>query len=127
MSTPTHIAEIIQNLPKKAGVYQYYDKNNRLLYIGKAKNLRNRVSSYFRNPSSQTKKVNKLLKNIKGIEITITNTELEALLMEQYLIKEKKPIFNVQFKDDKGYPWIKIEISKEFPAAKSFLGKKNLL
>ena len=47
MSTPTHIAEIIQNLPKKAGVYQYYDKNNRLLYIGKAKNLKNRVSSYF--------------------------------------------------------------------------------
>jgi excinuclease ABC subunit C len=65
------------------------------------------------------------LSNLKSIEITLTNNELEALLMEQYLIKEKKPIFNVQFKDDKGYPWIKIESSKEFPSAKSFLGRKD--
>ena len=124
-SSEKRIKQLLKDLPKGPGVYKFLDESRIPIYIGKAKNLRNRVSSYFRNPSSQTKKVNKLLKNIKGIEITITNTELEALLMEQYLIKEKKPVFNVQFKDDKGYPWIKIEISKEFPAAKSFLGKKD--
>ncbi len=62
---------------------------------------------------------------LKNLEITITNSELEALLLEQYLIKEKKPKFNVQFKDDKGFPWIKIESSKDFPSAKSFMGKIN--
>jgi len=124
-SSEKRIKQLLKDLPIGPGVYKFLNESKIPIYIGKAKNLRNRVSSYFRNPSSQTKKINKLLKNIKGIEITITNTELEALLMEQYLIKEKKPIFNVQFKDDKGYPWIKIEISKEFPAAKSFLGKKD--
>ena len=66
----------------------------------------------------------KLFEIAKYIELSLTNTELESLLHEQFLIKKYKPKFNVQFKDDKGYPWIKVETDKTFPAAKSFLGKE---
>jgi excinuclease ABC subunit C len=117
------IKDFINEIPKSPGVYKFLDKFNSPIYIGKAKLLSNRVASYFRK-SSRTKKVIKLLQQAKFLEFVITNTELESLLHEQYLIKEFKPKFNVQFKDDKGYPWIKIESNKNFPAAKSFLGKK---
>ena len=63
------------------------------------------------------------MEKARCIDISLTNTELESLLHEQFLIKEYKPKFNVQFKDDKGYPWIKIETNKKFPSARSFLGK----
>ena len=124
-SSKVKLKELLKSLPKGPGVYKFLDDSTHPIYIGKAKNLQNRVSSYFRELSNKTNKVTKLVDNIKSLEITITNTELEALLLEQHLIKEKKPKFNVQFKDDKGYPWIKIETSKEFPSAKSFLGKKD--
>ena len=119
------LKDFLSDLPKNPGVYKFLDESKKIIYIGKAKNLRNRISSYFANSSNKTKKLKKLVYLLKSIEITITNSELEALLLEQYLIKEKKPKFNVQFKDDKGFPWIKIESSKEFPSAKSFLGKIN--
>ena len=119
------LKDFLHDLPKNPGVYKFLDESKKIIYIGKAKNLRNRISSYFANSSNKTKKLKKLVYLLKSIEITITNSELEALLFEQYLIKEKKPKFNVQFKDDKGFPWIKIESSKEFPSAKSFLGKIN--
>jgi excinuclease ABC subunit C len=117
------IKEFIKEIPQSPGVYKFLDKSNNPIYIGKAKHLRNRVASYFRE-SSITKKITKLRQQAKFIEFVITNTELESLLYEQFLIKELKPKFNVQFKDDKGYPWIKIESKENFPAAKSFLGKK---
>ena len=119
------LKELLKSLPKNPGVYTFFDESKNPIYIGKAKNLKDRVSSYFRDSPEKTKKSRKLLDVLKGLEITLTSTELEALLMEQYLIKDKKPKFNVQFKDDKGYPWIKIESSKEFPSAKSFLGNKD--
>ena len=122
-SLDTEIREFIKDIPKTPGVYKFLDKTGNPLYIGKAKRLNNRVASYFRK-SSRSKKVENLLAQAHFIEFAITNTELESLLHEQYLIKEMKPKFNVQFKDDKGYPWIKIESKKNFPAAKSFLGKK---
>ena len=121
--TDKEIKKFIQEVPESPGVYKFLDESYEPLYIGKAKNLKNRVASYFRN-SSRTKKIIKLFEEAAFIDFALTNTELESLLHEQFLIKEKKPKFNVQFKDDKGYPWIKIEISKDFPAAKSFLGKK---
>ncbi len=117
------IKDFIKEVPKSPGVYKFLDKYNNPIYIGKAKVLKNRVASYFRQ-SSRTKKIIKLLEQAKFIDFVLTNTELESLLHEQFLIKEFKPKFNVQFKDDKGYPWIKIESKKKFPAAKSFLGKK---
>lgn len=123
---PTHkeaIRDFINEIPKSPGVYKFLDKSKNPIYIGKAKLLSKRVASYFRQ-SSNTKKLTKLRQQAKFLDLVITNTELESLLYEQFLIKEFKPKFNVQFKDDKGYPWIKIESKKNFPAAKSFLGKK---
>ncbi len=117
------IKDFIRQIPKSPGVYKFLDKFRNPIYIGKAKLLNKRVASYFRK-SSRSNKVEKLFEQAKFIEFAITNTELESLLYEQSLIKELKPKFNVQFKDDKGYPWIKIESNKEYPAAKSFLGKK---
>lgn len=113
-------------LPEQPGVYQFLDNKKEPVYIGKAKNLRKRVKSYFSKPSTQSKKAIRLVSESAYIDITITTSELEALLLEQHLIKEKKPKFNVQFKDDKGYPWIKISISNKFPSATSFLGKRDL-
>ena len=117
------VKDFIKEIPQSPGVYKFLDKYSSPIYIGKAKLLRNRVASYFRE-SSRTKKITKLRQQAKFIEFVITNTELESLLHEQFLIKEFKPKYNVQFKDDKGYPWIKIESEKNFPAARSFLGKK---
>jgi len=117
------IKDFIKGIPKSPGVYKFLDKSNNPIYIGKAKLLSNRVASYFRQ-SSASEKIIKLRQQAKYLEFVLTNTELESLLHEQFLIKEFKPKYNVQFKDDKGYPWIKIESKKNFPAAKSFLGKK---
>lgn len=121
--TDKEIKKFIQEVPESPGIYKFLNESYEPLYIGKAKILKNRVASYFRN-SSRTKKIVKLFEEAAFIDFALTNTELESLLYEQFLIKEKKPKFNVQFKDDKGYPWIKIEISKDFPSARSFLGKK---
>ena len=93
----TEIKDFLKEIPKSPGVYKFLDKSGNPLYIGKAKILNKRVSSYFRK-SSRSKKIEKLLEKAKYIEFALTNTELESLLHEQYLIKELKPKFNVQFK-----------------------------
>ena len=122
---PEDIKGLIKTLPHDAGVYKFIGNRNTPIYIGKAKNIKKRVASYFRYNKNKSKKIINLIQEAKFLDLTITNTELEALLLEQHLIKEAKPKFNVQFKDDKGYPWIRIESSKEFPSAISFLGKKE--
>ena len=114
----------VREIPHSPGVYKFLDEFMSPLYIGKAKSLNKRLASYFR-VSSRPEKIEKLLEGAKFIEFSLTNTELESLLHEQYLIKKYKPKFNIQFKDDKGYPWIKVEMDNAFPAAKSFLGKKQ--
>jgi len=118
------IISFLRELPKDAGIYKFIGEKKIPIYIGKAKNIKNRVGSYFQ-LSGRTEKVINLVKDAKFLEITVTSTELEALLLEQFLIKEFKPKYNVQFKDDKGYPWIKLETSSDFPSAKSYLGKKD--
>ena len=118
------IKNFIKEIPRSPGVYKFLDRFKSPIYIGKAKSLNKRLASYFRT-SSRSKKINKLIEAAKFIEFSLTNTELESLLHEQYLIKNYKPKFNVQFKDDKGYPWIKIETHNSYPAARSFLGKKQ--
>ena len=116
------IKQFIKIIPRKPGIYRFLDKSGYPIYIGKAKSLKNRLMSYFR-ISARTKKIKRLFDQAKFIDLSLTNTELEAFLYEQFLIKEYKPKFNVQFKDDKGYPWIKIETKDEFPSARSYLGK----
>jgi excinuclease ABC subunit C len=120
----SHIKEFISNLPDSPGVYKFLDKSNFPLYIGKAKRIKKRLPSYFRT-SSQTKKIKNLIEEANAMEFSLTNTELESLLLEQFLIKEFKPKYNVQFKDDKGYPWIRIDDKNNYPSAKSFLGKNK--
>ena len=118
------IKAFVGEIPNSPGVYRFLNKSMYPLYIGKAKSLKKRIASYFR-VTSRPEKINKLLEAASFIELSLTNTELESLLHEQYLIKNFKPKFNVQFKDDKGYPWIKVETRSAFPSAKSFLGKKQ--
>ena len=112
-------------LPTESGIYRFLDSDKKVIYIGKAKNLRKRVKSYFSKSKAQSRKLMRLRSKSVFLEIIITNTELEALLLEQHSIKELKPKYNVQFKDDKGYPWIKLSTSKEYPAAISFRGAKD--
>ena len=115
----------LKNIPKQPGVYKFLDENKCPIYIGKAKNLFNRVPSYFQENKGISIKTKSLAKLSKYLEFTLTNNELEALLLEQHLIKQNKPKFNVQFKDDKGYPWIKFDLSSRFPSAKPFNGKRK--
>ena len=112
-------------LPTEPGIYRFLDSDKEVIYIGKAKNIRKRVKSYFSKSKTQSRKLKRLASESIFLEMTITTSELEALLLEQHSIKELKPKYNVQFKDDKGYPWIKISTSKEYPEATSFRGTKG--
>lgn len=103
----------IKTLPNKPGVYQYYDKDDKLLYIGKAKNLKKRVSSYF-TKTHDYGKTRVLVKKINSIKHIVVNTETDALLLENNLIKKYQPRYNVMLKDDKTYPWICIK-KERFP------------
>ena len=103
----------LKSLPEVSGVYQYYDKSDRIIYVGKAKNLKKRVSSYF-NKVHEYKKTNVLVKNIVRIEHIVVDTEMDALLLEKNLIKKHQPRYNVLLKDDKTYPWICIK-KEPFP------------
>lgn len=103
----------IKSLPSKPGVYQYYDAGGTILYVGKAKNLKNRVSSYF-NKNLDNGKTILLVKRIADIQYIIVDTEYDALLLENNLIKKYQPKYNIQLKDDKTYPWICIK-KEPFP------------
>ena len=107
MSIPTLELQI-QTLPDSPGVYQYYDKDGKILYVGKAKNLKKRVSSYF-NKIHDTAKTNVLVKKIVTIKHIVVPTESDALLLENNLIKTLQPRYNVLLRDDKSYPWICIK------------------
>jgi excinuclease ABC subunit C len=107
-----HILLIIKGLPNDPGVYQYFDINGDILYVGKAKNLKNRVRSYFN--GSQFGKTKVLVKKIVNIKFIIVETEQDALLLENNLIKKYRPPYNILLKDDKTYPWICIK-NERFP------------
>jgi len=97
----------LKNLPSSPGVYQFLNKNGKVIYVGKAKNLRNRVRSYFQeNPGSA--KTIALVNKIEDLQLVVTDSELEALILENNLIKQYKPRYNVNLKDDKSFPFIKI-------------------
>lgn len=102
-----NLKEIISGLPELPGVYQYYDKNGQLLYVGKAKNLKKRVSSYF-NKEHESLKLTWMVRQIHDIKYIIVETEIDALLLENNLIKSQQPKYNIRLKDDKTYPWIVI-------------------
>lgn len=103
----------LKSLSSEPGVYRYYDKDNQLLYVGKAKNLKNRVMSYFHKPSSNYR-LQIMVRKIHRLETTIVPSEYDALLLENNLIKEHQPFYNILLKDDKSYPWICIK-NEPFP------------
>ena len=107
------IAIQLKTLPPNPGVYQFYDENDTVIYVGKAKNLKKRVSSYF-NKTHDNSRTRLLVKKIVRHEHIIVPTEVDALLLENNLIKKYQPKYNVLLKDDKTYPWICIK-KERFP------------
>ncbi|NLK35072.1 MAG: excinuclease ABC subunit UvrC [Gracilibacteraceae bacterium] len=105
----------LRNLPEKPGVYIMRDEYNEIIYIGKAINLKNRVRQYFQNSKNQNPKVAAMVMRIADFEYIITDSELEALILECNLIKKHRPRYNVMLKDDKQYPYIKITIKEDYP------------
>ena len=120
--TQKEFANIAPTLPHQPGIYKYYDATNTIIYVGKAKDLRKRVSSYF-NKNQNSFKTQELVERIVNIEFTIVNTEQDALLLENSLIKEYRPKYNISLKDDKTYPFIVI---KKEPFPRVFFTRKKI-
>ena len=112
--TPFDSKTFIKRLPSRPGVYRMFDEKEDILYVGKAKNLKNRVSSYFRSNALDSKTM-ALVSRIQNVETTVTGSETEALLLEQSLIKEYKPPYNIVFRDDKSYPYILLTTDDKYP------------
>ena len=121
LDLPENIKSKLAVLPTKPGVYRYFDKDGTLIYVGKAKNLKRRVSSYFN--KEQTGKTRLLVSKIADLEYSIVDSESEALLLENTMIKQYKPRFNIMLKDDKTYPWICV---KNEPFPRVFLTRKKV-
>ena len=109
------LEEKLKNLPTSPGVYLHKDEGGKIIYVGKAKNLRNRVRSYFQSGRGHDRKTRELVKRIFDLEFIVTDTEVEALVLESNLIKQHKPRYNVLLKDDKQYPHLKLTVSEAFP------------
>ena len=120
--TSKDFANIAPNLPHQPGIYKYFDSTNTIIYVGKAKDLRKRVSSYF-NKNQNSFKTQELVERIVNIEFTIVNTEQDALLLENALIKQYRPKYNISLKDDKTYPFIVI---KKEPFPRVFFTRRKI-
>lgn len=110
-----NIEKELQNLPQEPGVYIMHDKDDKIIYVGKAKILKNRVRQYFQNNINHTPKVRAMVSNIKYFEYIVTDSEVEALVLECTLIKKHKPKYNILLKDDKHYPYIKVTMNEQWP------------
>ncbi len=115
---------VIRNLTQRPGVYRMYDDVGTLLYVGKAKNLRKRVASYFGGRAKDAKTM-ALVAHVAGVDVTVTHTETEALILEHTLIKAHKPRFNVLLRDDKSYPWIVYNHKHEYPRLAFYRGRRH--
>ena len=111
---------VLKTIPQSPGVYQFLNKDQKIIYVGKAKNLKKRVSSYFQKNLKSRKTIN-LVKNINSIEHVVVQSESDALLLENSLIKKNQPKYNILLRDDKTYPWICIK-NERFPRV--FLTRK---
>ena len=109
------IQEELKKLPRCPGVYIMHDEADTIIYVGKAVNLHNRVRSYFRKNIGRGPQIDKMVTLINRFEYIVTDSELEALVLENNLIKEHRPKYNTMLKDDKTYPYIKVTMGEEFP------------
>lgn len=123
MSYKPEVLEKLKTLPGAPGIYKYFDENNQILYVGKAKNLKKRVSSYF-TKKHDNRKTSVLVSKIRNIEYTVVDNEMEALLLENNLIKEFQPRYNINLKDDKSFPLIRITKDR-FPKVYPMRNPKN--
>ncbi|WP_237064887.1 excinuclease ABC subunit UvrC [Microbulbifer guangxiensis] len=123
-TSPFDSKRFLQTVTRQPGVYQMFDSEGRILYVGKAKNLRNRLSSYFR-ATGLTVKTMALVQRIASIEVTVTRSETEALVLEQSLIKSQHPPYNVMLRDDKGYPYIFLSSRDTYPRIALHRGAKR--
>ena len=121
MNNTDRITSILKTIPTNPGVYRYYDDKGEIIYVGKAKNLKRRVSSYFN--KQQSGKVKVLVSRIADIKFIVVDNEMEALLLENNMIKQYKPRYNIMLKDDKTYPWICVK-NERFPRV--FLTRKKV-
>ncbi len=115
MSQTFNIEEELKKLPGKPGVYIMHDKTDEIIYVGKAISLKNRVRQYFQSSRNKSPKIIKMVEHIDHFEYIITDSELEALVLECNLIKEHRPKYNTMLKDDKSYPYIKVTVSEDYP------------
>ncbi len=125
-STPVEFdpGPLLKNLTHRPGAYQMLDSKRRVIYVGKAKDLRRRVGSYFQGRPQDAKTL-ALLKNVAEVEVTVTRTEAEALMLEYNLIKRHKPRFNVLLRDDKSYPYIHVSTDHDFPRLSFYRGARK--
>ncbi len=106
MEVPSYTRDEVNKLPDQPGVYKFYNEERKLIYVGKAKSLKKRVGSYFNRSANTSRKTLKMVREIRSIEFTIVNSEFDALLLENSLIKKNQPKYNILLKDDKSYPYI---------------------
>jgi len=118
-------ADIKETLPRESGVYLFRDNSDRVIYVGKAKNIKNRVSSYFRPATELTRKTEMMMSRARYLEFIITDTENEAFILESSLIKKHIPRYNIVLRDDKQYPYLKIKISESYPRLEFVRKMKN--
>jgi excinuclease ABC subunit C len=114
----------LKNLTTRPGIYKMFNDQAEIIYIGKAKNLKNRVSSYFKSNNASTKQ-QAMVAKIANIEVTVTHTESEALLLECQQIKQHKPRYNILLRDDKSFPYVFISTHQDFPQITIHRGAKN--
>ena len=113
MATP--LEEQLKRLPAKPGVYLFRDERGQVLYIGKAKSLRSRVRSYFQATPDSRSTIQRLPERVADVEVIVTDTEVEALHLEQNLVKRHRPPFNVRLRDDKSFPYIAVTVEDDYP------------
>src|SRR5690606_32359543 len=112
-------------LPKEPGVYLMKDARGTIIYVGKAKSLKSRVSSYFHAPERLGYKTSVLVEDVYDFDVIITKTEVEALLLERTMIKHHKPRYNVLLRDDKEYPWLRIRLDDPWPRIEKVRRRKD--
>lgn len=116
MPSYQELKDRVHSLPRSPGVYIMKNASGQVIYVGKAKALRNRVTNYFQNPAKMTPKTCKMVSLIDDFDIIVTESEFEALVLENSMIKKYKPKYNILLKDDKGYPYIRVTTSKPYPS-----------